>query len=230
MILSIGLTIWLNYLVTKPDRILNIFHMQKQRFAVGLHLQIVKAILNKLTEQDLVRKCRKGHRGAQRLLYERYADRMFRLCHRYLKNPEDANDTMMTGFVNVFKNIDRFEQRGEGALEAWTSRIMVNACLTHIRRTKKMEVVTEYPELLAQEGAASDGIEAEDIHNMVLDLPIGYRTVFNLYAIEGFSHKEIAQELGIGEATSRSQLSKARDLLKKRLDQQQWKEKTSTGS
>ena len=190
----------------------------------------MKAILNKLTEQELVRKCRKGHRGAQRLLYERYADRMFRTCLRYLKDPEDANDTMMTGFVNVFKNIDRFEQRGEGALEAWASRIMVNACLMHIRRSKKMEVVTEYPELLAEEGAASDGIEAEDVYQLVLELPIGYRTVFNLYAIEGYSHKEIATELGIGEATSRSQLSKARELLKKRIDQQQWTEKRSMNS
>ena len=93
-----------------------------------------------------------------------------------------------------------------------------------------MEVVTEYPELLPQEGATSDALEAEDIFKMVLDLPIGYRTVFNLYALEGYSHKEIAQELGIGEATSRSQLSKARDLLKKRLDQQQWKEKKSINS
>lgn len=190
----------------------------------------MKAILNKLTEQDLIRKCRKGHRGAQRLLYERYADQMFRLCLRYLKNPEDANDAMMTGYVNVFKNLQRFEHRGAGALEAWMSRIMVNACLMQIRRSKKMEVVTEYPETLPQEGSASDALEAEDIYQLVLDLPIGYRTVFNLFALEGYSHKEIAEELGIGEATSRSQLSKARELLKKRIEQQQWKEKASTSS
>ena len=155
---------------------------------------------------------------------------MFRICSRYLRSPEDANDAMMKGYVNAFKNLDRFEIRGKGALEAWLSKIMVNACLMEIRRSKKMEVVSEFPETVADQGSTSDALEAEDVYRFVQELPIGYRTVFNLYAIEGFSHKEIAVELNIGEATSRSQLSKARELLKKRIDQQQWKEKTSTGS
>ncbi len=155
---------------------------------------------------------------------------MFRICHRYLKAPEDANDAMMKGYVNAFKNLDRFEVRGKGSLEAWISKIMVNACLMELRRSKKMEVVSEFPETIPEDSSASDALEAEDIYRLVQELPIGYRTVFNLYAIEGYSHKEIAEELNIGEATSRSQLSKARELLKKRIDQQQWKEKTSTGS
>ena len=165
------------------------------------------------TEEKLIAACRKGEGKAQRELYEKYAPLMFAVCRRYVSAADAAEDVLICGFTKVFKKIDQF--KGEGSFEGWIRRIMVNEALTHIRKHKSMylEVEIEYAEREPDLGLLAGQLEAEDLQKLIDQLPSGYRTVFNLYAIEGFSHKEIAERLEIGENTSKSQLSRARKHL-----------------
>ena len=146
---------------------------------------------------------------------------MLATCIRYVGNQFEAEDVLVVGFMKVFDKIDTFS--GEGSFEGWIRRIMVNESLMYIRKQKN----TKYHEDLetAERESASElsdaHLEAEDLLNMIKELPDGYRVVFNLYAIEGFSHKEIAQKLGVTEGTSKSQLSKARGMLKRMIENQQ---------
>jgi RNA polymerase sigma factor (sigma-70 family) len=166
-----------------------------------------------LKDDELIRRCRKGDRQAQKALYDRFQAPMFRLCYRYVREQQEAEDILCKGFFKIFENIARFEDRGEDSLQKWITRIMVNEALMFLRK-HRMELVSDDQALAIPAGTRTDSaVEAEDIYNMVRALPLGYRTVFNLFAIEGFSHLEIAQQLGISEGTSKSQLSKARALL-----------------
>lgn len=129
----------------------------------------------------------------------------------------EAEDVMVTAFTKVFEKINQF--KGDGSFEGWIRRIMVNESLTYLRRHKSMYLETEI-EAADREpdyGSLQNELEAEDLRKLIADLPTGYRIVFNLYAIDGFSHQEIAEQLGITESTSKSQLSRARALLQKRL-------------
>jgi RNA polymerase sigma-70 factor (ECF subfamily) len=168
-------------------------------------------------EAELVRDCQKGDRRAQRAVYELFAGRIFSLCRRYLPDPMDAEDVLVMSFVKVFDRIGQF--RSEGSFEGWIRRIAVNESLTWLRRNKSMFVETDLEAADREPDFSkfSDHLEAEDLMNMVSELPPGYRMVFNLYAIDGYSHDEIARQLGISENTSKSQLSRARALLQKRL-------------
>ncbi len=139
---------------------------------------------------------------------------MFVHCYRYINHKEDAEEILSEGFIKVFTNLSKVEYRDPKSFEGWIRRIMVNESLAFLRKRKTM-VYEETDILLVETDISADGeLEAKDIYNMVLSLPIGYRTVFNLYAIEGFSHKEISKMLDIKEGTSRSQLVKARTMLK----------------
>lgn len=139
---------------------------------------------------------------------------MFVYCYRYVKQKEDAEEILSEGFIKVFQNLSKLEYRDAKSFEGWIRQIMVNECLMFLRKQKNI-VYDERQILLAETEPRIEGeLEAKDIYNLILALPIGYRTVFNLYAIEGFSHREIAQKLDIGESTSRSQLTKARAMLK----------------
>lgn len=142
---------------------------------------------------------------------------MYALCMRYIKDDSEAEDVMITAFVKVFEKIDQF--KGEGSFEGWIRRIMVNESLTYIRKHKSMYLEVDIEQADREPNCEELGnhLEAEDLMKMVNQLPVGYRTVFNLYAIEGYSHKEIAKQLGISENTSKSQLSRARVLLQKYL-------------
>ncbi|MCB9231483.1 MAG: sigma-70 family RNA polymerase sigma factor [Bacteroidia bacterium] len=172
-------------------------------------------------EEHLIKKCRKQDRQAQKALYEHFEARMFRLCFRYLNQQQDTEDVLLAGFLKVFSALDTFDYRGPGSLEAWISRIMVNESLMALRRQKRLrfeEGGAPLPEQASQH--RTDGpLNAEDIYNLIRALPDGYRTVFNLYAIEGYKHEEIADQLGISPGTSKSQLSKARALLQEWLSQ-----------
>lgn len=169
------------------------------------------------TEERLIDACRKGDRKAQYELYEKYAPLMYSICRRYVMRLQEAEDILVCGFTKVFQKLHQF--KGEGSFEGWVRRIMVNEALTFIRRNKSMyleveiETASREPDL----NKLSDQLEVEDLEKMIDRLPMGYKTVFNLYAIEGFSHKEIAQKLGISENTSKSQLSRARAHLQKLL-------------
>lgn len=130
----------------------------------------------------------------------------------------EAEDAMTTGFVKVFSKIEMFEYRGKGSLEGWIKRIMVNECLMVLRRKKHdMVEIDKMANFLPSSIALDSHLIEEEIMNQIQALPNGYRTVFNMYVIEGFNHKEIGEKLGISENTSKSQLSKARASLKKSL-------------
>lgn len=152
---------------------------------------------------------------------------MLGLCRRYVKDSSEAESVMITGFMKVFNKIDQYS--GEGSFEGWVRRIMVNESLLYIRKNKGMyiEVDIEYADQEPNYELASGHLQAEDLLRLVNSLPIGYRTVFNMYAIEGYSHQEIARQLQISENTSKSQLSRARKMLQKQIIEKEamWEEK-----
>ncbi len=163
---------------------------------------------------QLVEGCRNNDRIAQRNLYQVLSAKMFAVCMRYAKDREAAEDILQEGWVKVFKNVDKY--RGDGSFEGWVRRIFVNTAVEHYRKEAKMIAVSEETEayFVAHENV-SDDLELEDLMKCVQSLSAGYRTVFNLYVIEGYSHKEIAEQLKISEGTSKSQLARARYLLQK---------------
>lgn len=142
---------------------------------------------------------------------------MFSVCRRYVMQLQEAEDILVCGFTKVFQKLDQF--KGKGSFEGWIRRIMVNEALTFIRRNKSMYLEVEIEKAGREPDLQklSDQLEVEDLEKMIDRLPMGYKTVFNLYAIEGFSHKEIAEKLGISENTSKSQLSRARVHLQRLL-------------
>jgi len=168
-------------------------------------------------EDKLIKRCRKNDGKAQEAVYNRYSAQMLGVCIRYVKDADQAEDVMIGGFVKVFNKIDQF--KNEGSFEGWIRRIMVNESLTYIRKNKSMylEVDIEAADKEPDYDALGSKLEADDLLAMIQSLPTGYKTVFNLYAIEGYSHKEIAEKLGVSENTSKSQLSRARALLQKQL-------------
>ena len=177
----------------------------------------MKLKIHRSEEDTLIRKCRKQDGQAQKTLYEKYAAKMLAICVRYVKEEDQAEDVMIGGFVKVFERIEQY--KGEGSFEGWIRRIMVNESLTYLRRNKGMylEVDIEYADREPDYASLDTHLEAEDLLKLIQQLPVGYRTVFNLYAIEGYSHREIADQLGVSENTSKSQLSRARTLLQKHL-------------
>lgn len=190
-------------------------------------IHILEALLHKLTVPNpefnlddgrLTELCQQEDASGQEVLYNRYANTMYRICLRYMKEENEAEDMMITGFVKAFSKIHTFEYRGPGSLEGWIKRIMVNECLMVLRKKKFEKVGLDTVSHFLDNGVHVDSqLHAEEIFKVVQNLPNGYRTVFNMYAIEGYSHKEIGKQLGINENTSKSQLSKARSSLKKTL-------------
>ena len=170
-------------------------------------------IWKKTEEQDLVSGCRRGDHKSQRSVYEQHAPQMLALCLRYVHDRSEAEGVMVSGFLKVFDKIGQYS--GDGSFEGWIRRIMVNESLLYLRQNKKAHMMVEV-EAASREVYTDDAhhqLAADDLMALVRKLPDGYRTVFNLYAIEGYSHKEIAEQLGINENTSKSQLSRARSLL-----------------
>lgn len=173
-------------------------------------------------EQELIKGCIRRERGAQKRLYDTFSSKMFALCSRYVKNSMEAEDVLVTAFTKILDKIDQY--KGEGSFEGWIRRIVVNEALTWLRRNRNMylELELEAANYEPDYQTISDHLEAEDLLKMIGELPSGYRIVFNLYAIDGYSHKEIAEQLGISENTSKSQLSRARAYLQKLLTDNDW--------
>lgn len=167
----------------------------------------------------------------QEELYRRFSPRMYAVCLRYAGNTEEAEDILQEGFLKVFKKMDSF--RSEGSFEGWMRRIFVNTAIEHFRRKRYLLPVTEREENTIEGKYLSvlDDLAARDIMALVQELSPGYRTVFNMYVVEGFTHKEIADILGISEGTSKSQLSRAKvilqDMVKQFIDQQRGAKKLS---
>ncbi len=178
--------------------------------------------------QQIVEACKSGNSFAQKRLFDHYVKRLFRLALRYVRSAEDAEEMVMNGFLKFFHSLDTFEYRDENRLEVWLKRIVVNECLMHLRRQKITWASLEDIDDQTDAPIETDGmIEAEELYALILELPAGYRTIFNLYAIEGYSHQEIAQQLGISQGTSKSQLSKARAVLQTLLTQRGYAQRTN---
>lgn len=168
-------------------------------------------------EHELIEGCRRQNRQAQQALYELYSGKMYALCCRYVKDKMEAEDVLVVAFTKIFERIHQY--KGDGSFEGWIRRVMVNESLGFLRKNKNMYVETdiEAAEREPNYEQLDSALEAEDLMKLIEGLPTGYRVVFNLYAIDGYSHQEIAEQLGINENTSKSQLSRARVLLQKRL-------------
>jgi len=166
-----------------------------------------------ISEIDLISGCIEGNRRMQEELYRRFSPRMYAVCLRYAGNAEEAEDILQEGFIKIFKKLDSF--RSEGSFEGWVRRIFVNTAIEHFRRKRYLSPVTEKEEntIEAKFTSVLDELAEKDILALVQELSPGYRTVFNMYVVEGYTHKEIADMLGISEGTSKSQLSRAKVIL-----------------
>lgn len=165
-------------------------------------------------EAQLIKDLKRADPKAQRQLYDKYASRMLGVCMRYIGDQMTAEDILVEGFMKVFDKIEQF--KSEGSFEGWIRRIMVNESLGYLRQRKQFREDLHLDEAhgIADTTALADQfLEAGEMLQMIESLPTGYRTVFNLYAIEGYAHAEIAEVLGITESTSKSQLHRARTLL-----------------
>jgi RNA polymerase sigma-70 factor (ECF subfamily) len=159
-----------------------------------------------------------GDRQMQEELYNRFSGKMYAVCLRYANNADDAQDLLQEGFIKVYRNLHRF--RAEGSFEGWIRRVFVNSSIEHFRKKSlQLSRVSEKEESTIGDTdiSALDSLAEKDIIRLVQELSPGYRTVFNLYVVEGFSHKEIADQLGISEGTSKSQLARARTILQKKV-------------
>ena len=165
-----------------------------------------------MIEKQIIEACKRGDRKAQNQIYELYAPTMMSICKRYLRNHETAEDILINAFYKVFSKIDSFDFKG--SFEGWIKRIVINECLMELRRNKVQNMTVSLDESYKEpEVHFDDPLEYEDLIQLLNGLPNGYRTVFNLYVIEGYKHREIADMLGISTNTSKSQLILARRKL-----------------
>jgi len=170
-----------------------------------------------MDDSILVKNCIDGSQKAQRMLFEKFAPKMLGVCLRYAKNTEQAEDVLQDAFVKVFTKLEMFNG---GSLEGWIRRIMVNTSLDQIRKEKKFQdnVSMDIVDFKVEKNSyILENIHAEELLKLINEIPIGYRTVFNMFAIEGYSHKEIAKELGVSENTSKSQYSRAKAHLQTKM-------------
>ncbi len=172
-------------------------------------------------EERLVERVKRRDKEAQRELYETYAGRLMAISIRYVGSEPHGEDTLHDAFIKIFNSIDKFTYRGEGSLRAWMERITINTALEWLRRRKRNAFLVEeqIPDNIESEPSSSDieTISEEVLMRLVSELPDGYRTVFNLFCIEGHSHREISKELGINEKSSSSQLFRAKRLLASKI-------------
>jgi RNA polymerase sigma-70 factor (ECF subfamily) len=170
-------------------------------------------------DSALVAGCLAGHRASQEAFYKRFASKMFGVVLRYAPNRDTAADLLQEGFITAFNRLEQF--RHEGSLEGWVRRIMVNTaisyCRKEIRRGTQYDLEDVAYALADTAPTALDGLGAEELLQLVQQLPAGFRAVFSLYAIEGYTHEEIAEALNISIGTSKSQLSRAREALRQKL-------------
>lgn len=171
-----------------------------------------------MTDEEIVKGCINKNPIAQKNLYDKFARKMLGVCLRYSENQEEAEDVLQNGFITVFQNIETFKSLG--SFEGWVRKIMVNTALTNIRKNKKFKQNIELDSvtyMLPSTNHVAENFAANDLLKVIKTLPPGFRTVFNLYAIEGYSHKEIGDMLNISEGTSKSQYARAKAHLQKMI-------------
>ena len=186
---------------------------------------MVKVVSNKqtgritesmLNENELIEACRKGNRASQKALYDRFCKKMMVVCLRYSRSTPEAEDILQEGFVKVFHGLEGFRQ--DAKLETWMTRIMVNTALNHHRKKLYLFPMVDVEEIeIPQAEVSLSGMHFTQLLDMIQALPQGCQVVFNLFAMEGYSHKEIAEMLSISEGTSKSQYARAKSLLQSRI-------------
>ena len=171
-----------------------------------------------MTEEAILQGCLRNESIAQKELYNRYSPKMLAVCYRFGHNREDAEDMLQEGFIKVFSQIHTF--RNQGAFEGWVRRIIVHTCINNLKKNKKFNEsvdIIHATTLQVREETVPSIVQAKQVVECIRLLPLGYRTVLNLYAIEGYSHKEISTMLEIEESTSRSQYTRAKQMLEEIL-------------
>jgi len=166
-------------------------------------------------EKELIELAVENNRHAQHKIYSKFSPKMLSVCRQYIKDLHQAEDIMITAFMKVFTNLKNFKH--EGSFEGWIRRIMINECISYIRVQKKVKFIEDENYFEESFNNIESQFSVEDIQFLIDNLPDGYKMVFNLYAIEGYKHQEIAEMLGINEGTSKSQLSHARKMLKNNI-------------
>lgn len=171
-----------------------------------------------MTDEELVTLCCKQDRKGQEMLFKMFSSKMLGVCSRYADSSEEAEDILQEGFIKIFQKMDTF--RSQGSLEGWMKRIMVNTALDSFRKNKNLRYQIDIESIEYTSGeipSVMGTMGAKELLKLIKTMPAGFRTVFNLYAIEGYTHKEIGEMLGITESTSKSQYSRARVFLQKLL-------------
>jgi RNA polymerase sigma-70 factor (ECF subfamily) len=176
----------------------------------------LKVIHLHLEEKEIIQLAVENNRSAQQQIYSRFSPKMLSVCRQYIKDMHQAEDVMITAFMKVFLNLNKFENKG--SFEGWIRRIMVNECISFIRIDKKVKYVEDENYFEERFNNIESQFSVEEIQFLIDGLPDGYKMVFNLYVIEGYKHQEIAAMLGINEGTSKSQLSHARKMLQGQLN------------
>ncbi|MBR6306170.1 MAG: sigma-70 family RNA polymerase sigma factor [Bacteroidales bacterium] len=204
--------------------LINKFRASLKRFGIKLHLNTWTRAEDPpggaSSLERLVPACRDGDRKAQKRLFDAMSPKMMAVCLRYMGNREDAEDVLQEGFVTVFTKLDSYT--GSGSFEGWARKIFVNTALMHLRKTDALGMSDDIEEartLFAEEATPIQSIGYKELMKMIAALPPDARTVFNLYVVEGYSHKDIADQLGCTEATSRSKLQRARVRLQEMIRQ-----------
>lgn len=175
---------------------------------------IYTQVLHPMTDEELIDKCLGGDQRAQKELFDKFSRKMMSVCMRYIHDREQAEDVLQDGFVKVFTHLKSFKR--QGSFEGWIRRTMVNTALDHLRKAKNLHIdadISEAEFLAGEDEKVVGKMRVEELMQLISEMPPGYRTVFNMYAIEGYSHQEIADELGVTESTSKTQYRKARNYL-----------------
>ena len=172
-----------------------------------------------MDDNTLVKECLNENSKAKKALFDKFAPKMLSVCLRYMKNTEQAEDALQDGFIKVFRYLKSCENTG--ALEGWIRRIIVNTCLDELKKNKKLLLnvsVEEVEYKLESNDFVQEQMMADDLLKLIQSMPEGYRVIFNMFAIEGYAHQEIATKLGISESTSKSQYLRARGYLRERIE------------
>ncbi len=167
-------------------------------------------------EKELIELAVENNRHAQQKIYSKFSPKMLSVCRQYIKDLHQAEDIMITAFMKVFTSLKNFEHKG--SFEGWIRRIMINECISYIRVQKRVTFIEDETYFEESFNNIESKFSVEDIQTLIDSLPDGYKMVFNLYAIEGFKHHEIASMLGINEGTSKSQLSHVRKMLQEQIN------------
>lgn len=171
-----------------------------------------------MTDEAILQGCLNKERAAQKALYDKYSAKMLAICYRYAHNLADAEDMLQESFIKIFSHIHQFE--GKGSLEGWVRKVVIHSSINQLKKNKKFSDcidILPMAEYIMQKERQTANLQSKDIIECIRMLPVGYRTVLNLYAIEGYAHREIAEMLNIEESTSRSQYVRAKQMLERML-------------